>query len=195
MSRLTEKLQVATADSSLNNYLRDVVGSKSDATAAGAITTTDSIMGYVKQIVASNILGEVVNKTTATLPATTAGALFTVASGRVLITSIVGEVTTVIQTQANATKLVANPTTGTLVDMCTTLDISADDVGCLYGITGTPADALVGTDAGLTIGMSNNGIIVNTGTIDLDCAATNTGSVKWTLHYVPIDVGATVVSA
>ena len=141
------------------------------------------------------ILGVPVTKATATLPAGTAGALFTVAGGRVLVTSIVGEVTTVIQTQANNTKLTANPTTGSSVDMCAVLDITADEVGCLYGITGTPADALVGTDAGLTIGMGNKGIVVNAGTIDLDCAATNSGSVKWTLHYVPIDSGATVVSS
>lgn len=140
------------------------------------------------------ILGEVVNRGTAALPATTAGALFTVAGGRVLVTSIVGEVTTVIQTQANNTKLTANPTTGTSVDMCTVLDISADEVGCLYGITGTPADALVGTNAGLTVGLKS-GLVLNAGTIDLDCAATNTGSVKWTLHYIPIDIGATVVAA
>lgn len=140
-------------------------------------------------------LGNRVDKATATLPQTTAGSLFTVAGGRCLVTSIVGEVTTVIETQANNTKLTANPATGTSVDMCAVLDITADEVGCLYGITGTPADALVGTDAGLTIGMSNNGIVVNSGTIDLDCAASNTGAAKWTLHYIPIDDGASIVSA
>ena len=141
------------------------------------------------------VLGEVVNRTTANLPQSTAEALFTIAGGRVLVTSIVGEVTTVIQTQANNTKLTANPTTGTSVDMCAVLDITADEVGCLYGITGTPADAMVGTNAGLTVSMGNKGLILNVGTIDLDCAASNTGQVKWTLHYIPIDVGATVTSA
>ncbi|MCO4819791.1 MAG: hypothetical protein KC517_09215 [Bacteroidetes bacterium] len=135
-----------------------------------------------------------VERDTATLPAGTTGALFTIAGGRVEITDIVGEVTTVIQTQANDTKLTANPTTGTSVDMCAALDISADEVGCLYGITGTPANAMVGTNAGLTTSMAT-GQILNVGTIDLDCAATNTGSVKWTLYYVPIDDGATVVAA
>jgi len=140
------------------------------------------------------ILGEVVDKAATTLPQTTATAQFTVAGGRVLVTSIVGEVTVVIETQANNTKLVANPTTGTSVDMCAVLDITAGEAGCLYGITGTPADALVGTNAGLTIGMAS-GIVINAGTIDLDCAASNTGETKWTLHYIPIDVGATVVAA
>lgn len=140
-------------------------------------------------------IGEVVQRATASLPQTTAASLFTVANGRVLITSIVGEVTTIIETQANATKLIATPTIGTAVDMCVALDITADEVGCLYGITGTPGDALVGTDAGLTISMGNKGIVVNAGTIDLDCAASNTGAIKWTVHYVPIDEGATLVAA
>ena len=162
---------------------------------------TDKIAEYVEEklldlsFIRESKLGKIVERDTATLPQTTAGALFTVAGGKVLITAIVGEVTTVIQTQANDTKLIANPTTGTSVDMCAVLDISADEVGCLYGITGTPADALVGTNAGLTVGMGNKGIVVNTGTIDLSCAASNTGAIKWTVHYIPIDKNATVVAA
>ena len=140
------------------------------------------------------VLGERVDRATAALPATAAGALFTVSGGRVMIMSIIGEVTTIIQTQANSTKLTANPTTGTSVDLCSVLNISADEVGCLYGITGTAATALVGANAGAIPGQLQNPV-VNTGTIDLNCAATNTGSVKWTLCYVPIDDGAAVVAA
>ena len=147
-----------------------------------------------KDVYTGSVLGIKVERPLATLPATTATAYFTVAGGRVLITGLVGEVTTVIQTQANNTKWVANPTTGTSVDMCAVLDISADEAGCLYGITGTPANAMVGTNAGLTTMMAT-GIVVNIGTLDLDCAATNTGATKWTLFYVPIDTGATVVIA
>ncbi len=139
-------------------------------------------------------LGRHVARATATLPQTTAAALFTISGGRVLITSIIGEVTTVIQTQANNTKLTANPTTGTSVDMCAALSTTADEAGCMYGITGTPADAMVGTNAGLTVGMTCPQVL-NIGTIDLDCAASNTGSVKWDLTYIPIDDGAAIVAA
>ncbi len=141
-----------------------------------------------------SILGVRVNRDTAALPATTAEALFTVAGGRVAITSIIGEVTTIIETQANATKLVANPTTGTSANLCGTLDITADEAGSLYGITGVTATALVGGTAGSLPGQLSRPI-VNIGTIDLDCAATNTGAIKWTIHYVPIDSGATIVAA
>lgn len=135
-----------------------------------------------------------VDRATAVLPQTTSGTLFTVAGGRVLVTNITGEVTTVIQTQANNTKLVATPTTGTAVDMCAVLDISADEVGCLYTITGLPSDAMYGPNAGLGQVMSR-GLVVPIGTIKLSCAASNTGSVKWSITYLPWDDGASVVAA
>lgn len=143
----------------------------------------------------SNInLGMRVDKATATLPATTAGALFNVIGGKVAITGIIGEVTTVIQTQANNTKLTANPTTGSSVDLCTVLDTSADEVGCLYGVTGNVGDALVGANAGYTA-LPEQPLVIAEGTIDLDCAATNTGSVKWSIWYVALDDGAYIESA
>lgn len=140
------------------------------------------------------LLGQAVERATAALPQTTQSALFTVTGGRIIVTSIVGEVTTVIQTQANNTKIVSNPTTGTDVDLCAVLDITADQVGCLYGITGTFSDAMVGANAGATI-IPARMIVVPVGTIDLNCAASNTGSVKWKLTYVPLDDGASVSAA
>ena len=139
-------------------------------------------------------IGMRVDRATAALPASTAGALFNVVGGTVAITAIVGEVTTVIQTQANNTKLTANPTTGTSVDICAVLDISADEAGCLYGITGTVGDALIGANAGATQ-LPANPIAVNIGTIDLSCAATNTGSVKWSIWYLPLEDGAYITAA
>lgn len=141
-----------------------------------------------------NLLGIKVDRATAALPQTTTGALFTVSGGRVLVTGIVGEVTTVIQTQANNTKLVATPTTGTAVDICAVLDITADEVGCLYGITGVFSDAMVGANAGATV-LPQRPVVVAVGTIRLSCAASNTGSVKWSLTYIPLDDGAQVVAA
>lgn len=132
-----------------------------------------------------------VDKATAALPQTTTGTLFTVSGGRIILTSIVGEVTTIIQTQANATKLISTPTTGTAVDMCATLDITADEVGCLYGITGLQSDALIGLNAGLTR-LPSQLQVIPIGTIKLSCAASNTGSVKWSMTYIPLDVGASV---
>lgn len=139
-------------------------------------------------------LGRKIDRATAALPQTTAGTLFTVTGGRIALTSIIGEVTTVIQTQANATKLQSVPTVGTTVDLCATLDITADEVGCLYGITGLFSDAMVGSNAGASV-LPRNPIVIAVGAIKLSCAASNTGSVKWSITYVPIDNAATVVAA
>ena len=54
--------------------------------------------------------------------------------------------------------------------------------------------SLVGTTAGGGI-MSRNGIVVPVGTIDLSCAASNTGSIKWDITYVPLDDGASITAA
>lgn len=136
-------------------------------------------------------LPTIVEKSAATLPQTGASALFTVV-GRVIVTSIVGEVTTVIETQANNTKLVANPTVGADVDLCAVNSITADAVGTLYTITGTLANAMIATTSG-AVPVQAAGIIVTAGTIDLDCAASNTGETKWTIHYIPLDKGSYVI--
>lgn len=139
------------------------------------------------------IYGARVDRAAATLPQTTAEALFTV-TGLCLVTSLVGEVTTVMQNQANNTKLTANPTTGTSVDICAVLSIANDEAGSLYSITGTFTDALQGGVAG-AVAVQDKGVAVNTGTIDLDCAASNTGAIKWTLTYIPLEDGASIVAA
>lgn len=135
--------------------------------------------------------GQKVDKATAGLPASTTGTLFTVTGGRIILTSIVGEVTTIIQAQANNAKLVSTPTTGTATDMCAVLDINAKEVGTLFTVTGLPSDALYGPNAGLGQIMHRPQVIP-IGTIKLSCSATSTGSVKWSITYVPLDDGATV---
>jgi hypothetical protein len=140
------------------------------------------------------LFGSKVDRATAALPQTTQSALFTITGGRVLVTGIVGEVTTVIQTQADNAKLVANPTTGTDVDLCAVLNITAKEVGTLFGITGLFSDALVGANAGSTV-FPRNPVVVPVGTLDLSCSASNTGNVKWSVFYVPLDNGAYITAA
>ena len=142
-------------------------------------------------------LGLRVDRATATLPQTTDDALFTISGGRILLTGIIGEVTTVIQTQACNTKLKMNPTaTGADQDLCAVLDITADAVGEIYTIDGTVGNAM---RSDLLIGLNSllgaGGLVLPEGDIELDCAASNTGSVSWSLYYWPWDLGAAVVAA
>ena len=142
------------------------------------------------------LLGKKVDRATATLPQGDAGAIFTIAGGKVLMTGIVGEVTVAIG-GANATKLTANPTVATAgdTDLCATVEIDTCDVGDLLSITGTPTDTLLVAHKGAVQMLLVKGIIMQTGTLDLDCVGSVTGSVKWTIFYIPIDDGAYVTAA
>lgn len=140
-------------------------------------------------------LGVKVDRATSTLPATGDLTLFTVTGGRIILTGLVGEVTTIIQAQANAIKIKSVPTTGTTKDISGTLDINAFEVGALASLDGTAlSTALSGTNAGAALFMKA-GIVVPIGAIKLNTAATNTGNMKWSLTYIPFDVGATVAAA
>lgn len=121
--------------------------------------------------------------------------LFTVTGGRVLLTGIVGEVTTQIGATPTNAKLISTPTTGTAVDLCAALAVAGKEVGTLLGITGIFADALVGANAGATV-MPQRAVVVPIGNIGLNTSANaGGGSIKWTLTYAPLDTGAVVAAA
>lgn len=117
--------------------------------------------------------------------------LFQVTGGRVLVTTITGIVTTIIQAQANAVKLQAANGAATIVtDLCATVETNGLIVGTLFGLTGTVATgALVGQAV-----VQNNEIIINTGFIRMNAAASNTGQMTWALTYIPLDDGAAVIA-
>lgn len=142
--------------------------------------------------VRSLVLGSRVEKATGTLAAATS-ALFTVSGGKVLVTSIVGEVTTAI-TVANSYKLQHNPTTGTTKDLCAATDIGTTDTpaGNLLGFQGLTGDSiLTGPGAVPTIKQS---IVLTAGSIEQVSAGTD-GAITWVLTYVPLDDGASVTAA
>jgi len=128
------------------------------------------------------------------LPQTGAFAIFNVLVGRVAVTQIVGEVTVITAGAANGTTLEGNPAVGTTVPICIALDTAADEVGTLYGIEGDPAVALIGINAG-ALPAQERDVILPVGTLDWRCLANDTGEVKWTIFYVPIDDGAYVTVA
>ena len=135
----------------------------------------------------------VAQRALSTLPTTGDLSLFTI-TGKVEILQIVGEVTTVVQTQANASLIKINPTVGADVDLCAALDISAAAVGTLLTVTGTVGDAMIATASG-GVGSQALGLIVTAGILELECAATNTGAIKWTVVYKAVDPGARMIAA
>jgi hypothetical protein len=140
------------------------------------------------------VFGLRVLRATATLPATATGSIFTVTLGNVMITSILGVVTTSIQAQANAVKLVATPTIGAVNDLCATVDINGLAAGGQLSLTGLAADAMVKSTGG-GVSSLRNAIVVAPGAVGLNTAATNTGSIRWIVTYVPLEDGALLVAA
>ena len=132
-----------------------------------------------------------VDKSTGTLAATTIS-LFTV-SGKVYVTSIIGEVTTVI-TVANSYKLQHNPTVGTTADLCAATDIGTTDtpLGSLLGFQGLAGDSII-QGAG-KIATLKQPLVLTSGVIESVSAGTD-GVINWILTYIPLDTDATVIAA
>ena len=150
------------------------------------------------QVAADYRAGLRVDRATANLPASTASNIFTI-SGNVLVLSIIGEVTTVIETQANNTKLKFTSTSpGATTDLCAVLDTTAKAVGSFFSIIGTLGTAMKVTTNNLIVPADNlaaPGLVLGAGAILLDCAATNTGKVAWSIFYVPLEDGAVITAA
>ena len=136
-------------------------------------------------------LGQTVERATAVVTAVTRN-LFTVSGGRIVVTQILGEVTTVMQALATNVRLSADPTTGTTRNLCANLNIASYAEGDLLGITGINTDAMIPPATGGALEAQTVGVIVQEGTIDLISDAAPTGSIKWTLKYIPLDPGASV---
>lgn len=152
----------------------------------GTNTAVNTVFGKKVSDVAADLLDSVQN------------ALFTISGGRVLLTALYAEISVAaVDAGANATKFISNPTVGTDMDLCATLDITADELGTLYGISGIITDAMTGGSGGGAMTMQRP-IILAEGTIDIKSAVDGGvggalfGAVMW---YIPIDDGATVAAA
>jgi hypothetical protein len=152
------------------------------------------------------ILGQKVVKGPLTNPQTASSALFTVAGGLVLVTGLVGIVTTVQGSTANSFNLQHTPTGGSAADLCAATVCTSDAVGTIYTMTGVAVDELSVQTAhataeapSVTFGLMNNragkGIVLPAGSMTLKASGNNTGATSWTLFYVPLDTGASVAAA
>lgn len=180
------------------------------ATASTYDNTTDSLEAISNGLTGQDsagrnpLLGTQVSRAAADIFDGTTTSLFTIGTGRVLIThfSMQNSIAACDST-ANAVKIVMNPTTGTDTDMCATLDVADDHINCLYTITGTFGDAMIqsgaATDGAVGAGMACQ-VICDVGTIDIQSAG-DSGSggtdvqTSVELWYFPLDDGATVVTA
>jgi hypothetical protein len=146
------------------------------------------------------LYGNQVVKTAVAFPATATATLFTVAGGAVLVTSLVGRVTTVVQSSDPVLSIGTVPTSGTAETsgIATTTVLTSAEVGTLITVgssAGLPTALVVMATAaksGNAVFPGVNPFVVNAGTITLTTGATKTGAVDWYLTYVPLDTGASV---
>ena len=140
------------------------------------------------------LLGQTTERATAVLTAAPVP-LFTISGGRIKVTQIIGEITTGMQVLLTNVRLQSNPTVGTTRNLCVNTNISGYAIGDLLGIDGINTSALLPPASSGVVEAQTMGVIVKAGTIDVISSAAPTGSIRWTLKWVPIDAGAAVVAA
>lgn len=137
------------------------------------------------------LLGLKASRLADSLPQTAQEALFTISGGRIIVLTLIGEVTTVMGATPNNLSIIANPIVGADLPLSAVVASAADAVGTLYALPGAFATALV---KGVAVPLASNPIILKPGSIDLLTSANNTGAAKWDLYWMPLDGGAKVVS-
>lgn len=144
--------------------------------------------------------GTLVTKAAANLPQSATATLYTVSGGLVLVTSLIGVVTTTaIQGSDPVLSLGLAPTTGTAQTsgIATTTVLTSAEVGTLITVTGSAglptglAVMATAAKAGATV-FPGAPFVVPAGTITWTTGASKTGKIAWYLTYVPLDTGASV---
>jgi hypothetical protein len=121
--------------------------------------------------------GTLVTTAAAAFPQTATATLFTVTGGNIIVTCLLGEVTTVIVDGIATTTALTSAEVGTLVTVQPSSGLGgALVVGSLAGSAVFPGDPFV----------------VSAGTITWTTGASHTGAMKWYLTYIPLDDGASV---
>ena len=135
-------------------------------------------------------------KASATVPQGTTQNIFTVVGGRVFVTLLLGEVTTILGATANNISVNAHPTTGTTYIIASAIEGNALEAGALMVVEGDGTALMITGKAGAGAIISGTGRwICPVGTIEFECVASTTGATKWDIWYFPLDEGASVVSA
>ncbi|HEY6276020.1 MAG TPA: hypothetical protein VIX86_06780 [Streptosporangiaceae bacterium] len=142
--------------------------------------------------------GTQVIKAAQAFPQTQTLTLYTVTGGLILVTALIGQVTTATTTDPGLTLGCGTPTVGGTLDtdgIATTTALTSAEVGTLVTVaasSGLPGALVVGTLAGSAAFLAGAPFVVNSGTITWTTSASHAGQMKWWLSYVPIDIGASV---
>ena len=138
-----------------------------------------------------------VTKAAVTLPQTATSTLFTVTGGRIVITSLMGTVSTVFGAGAVTLALGVVPSVGTANTggiAAATATMANREVGTHFWLPPIAGGVLLsGTNAGNAAQLlGGNAYVVSAGTITWTTGASTTGAVSWAMTYIPLDNGASV---
>lgn len=147
----------------------------------------------------ADLMGDGIVETRATgaLPQTNDLNIFTV-TGHCLLKRLVGVVTVDVGAVANDTLIKLDSTgAGATTDLCAALDITGDVADTTYTITGTFANAMIGTTNLPLATAADINVLLVPGSIVLECAGSDGGGgrVRWSVLYQPLEEGASIVAA
>ena len=135
-------------------------------------------------------LGASTSKATGTLAASTV-ALFTITGGLVVVTSLIGVVTTAI-TVANSYKLQSDPTTGTTTDICSATDLGTTDTPVGDMLTAVGSSGIV--RGGLALVDPGAAIVLPVGQVEHVSNGTD-GAITWYCTWYPYETAGSLAAA
>lgn len=157
------------------------------------------------------LLGVRVERDADTIPQTASETIFSVTGGRVVLTSLIGEVTTVIGSTTVNFNITHTPTGGSAADLVAATACTSDAVGTLYSlVSGVATDLLsiqnvsiIQSTAAPATDVPNVTfaqllrvpLLLPAGDIKFKTSASTTGAVKWAATYIPYDNGSAMAAA
>ncbi len=206
---------VPAADNVLNAQMNEVLGNKEDTEATGAVTTTDTLVAYIKQLVSAAIANAIqVSKldglSIATAPVANSLAAFLASGGTALGTELADSKSIIDALGFNGSAFVAGGL-GMYLPRCVEKTDGAVLLGddAIFTITGGPVMAKIKGIVTTIIGGAANGKLtidttepaataeLNAGAvaIDSDAAGTSYANVGNTSVFTPTTAGALIVGS
>ncbi len=202
---IDEYHDVPAKDATENAQINEVLGNKTDTTAVGAVTETDSLVGYIKQIVAAEIVATaaglalpkcVVKSDGAVLAA--ADDLFDISGGSVFC-RIWGLVTTVFDGATNLRLQID------VIEPAATVELNAGAVACntqaagsfFYnvGVTSVFTPATGGAILMDPVTVEPTWFLLAPGTVTCLGDVARAGVIEWYMEYIPLSPSSLVVAA
>jgi hypothetical protein len=141
-------------------------------------------------------MGLAVSRATNTLPQTATGNIFVVSGGRVIVRALVGEVTTVFGATVTSLSIGSTPTVGSASNTALGTLTAVTSLAVGGKIYANPGGAtVVDTNGSGGLVMVQQGFLVPIGNVTITTNASDTGSAKWDILYVPLDPAAVVTAA